>query len=177
MLRIAEVVQDLLRVCCVPGVTCVLQVHCEWAEQKLLLSRSICPWSPTSLLRPRGQTWVPRPECIVALLILSPGLPIGTAALTCRRVKAPAPQGGWICFCPGRLLAQLVSYHLLSHPCRLSSALPSRAAIPSCSLNLIVLSPTAATGPGPRLSGLLGQSSLVLGHCWGRRPSERQIWP
>lgn len=115
----------LLRVCCVPGVTCVLQVQCEWAERKSLSSRSACPRSPTSLLMTRGQTWLPRLERIMALLILSPGLPIGTAILTCGRVKVPTPppQGGWICFYSGVLLAQPVSY-LLSHPCRLSSITP-----------------------------------------------------
>lgn len=39
--------------------------------------------------------------------------------------------------------------------------------LPSCSLSLSVLSPTTANGPGPRLSGLLGQSSLAPGCCWG----------
>ena len=80
--------------------------------------------SPTSLLMTRGQTWLLRLECIVALLILSPGLPVGIAVLTCGRVKAPTPQGGWICFYSGTLLAQPVSYHLLSHPCHLSSIIP-----------------------------------------------------
>ena len=103
------------------GMTCVLQVPWEWAEQKSLPSRSTCPQSPIPYLGlqdspdPSGRNALWRFWYCHVDFLWEP------AVLTCRRVKAPAPQGGWICFNPGSLLAQLVSYYLLSHPCCLSS--------------------------------------------------------
>lgn len=165
-----------IEVCCVPGVTCVLQVQYEWAEWKLLPSRSTCPRSPTSLLMTRGQTWLPRLERIVALLILSPGLPFGIAVLTCGRVKAPTPQGGWICFYSGTLLAQPVSYHLLSHPCHLSSIIPRSSCFHPVPWVWACFLPPLLTAQDLGSVACWG-SPAWLQAAAGAPPFRKQMWP